>query len=58
MKRIKTIENSINDLREARLGISQMSDIYGGKKDKSHHCFGLDQFMINDYCFCNKRRFI
>lgn len=58
MKKIKTIENSINDLREARLGISQMSDIYGGKKEKNRHCAFADQFMIGDYCFCNKRNFI
>lgn len=52
MKRIKTVEKSINNLKDVQLGIAEMSDLVGGK------CLVFGSFILPGGCACDKRDFL
>lgn len=52
MKRIKTVEKAINNLKDVQLGIAEMSDLVGGK------CLFFGSFILPGGCACDKRDFL
>lgn len=52
MKKIKTVEKSINNLKELQLGIAEMSDLVGGK------CIVFGSFLLPGGCACDKKDFL
>lgn len=52
MKTIKTVEKSINNLKEIQLGIAEMSDLVGGK------CIVFGSFILPGGCLCYKNDFL
>lgn len=52
MRTIKTVEKSINNLKEIQLGIAEMSELVGGK------CIIFGSFILPGGCLCDKKDFL
>lgn len=52
MKTIRTVEESINNLKDIQLGIAEMSDLVGGK------CIVFGSFILPGGCACDKKDFL
>ena len=53
MKKIKTVESAINNLKDVQLNLVEMSDVFGGG-----NCLFWGRFKIGDECVCYKKSFL